>query len=53
MKNFLSVLGMDNFGGMNNMDRFSSSGMGRMNGKDTIFGVLSKRGTLSRFAGHF
>ncbi|XP_041791457.1 heterogeneous nuclear ribonucleoprotein M isoform X3 [Chelmon rostratus] len=24
--------GMDNFGGMNNMDRFSSSGMGRMNG---------------------
>ncbi|XP_078024916.1 heterogeneous nuclear ribonucleoprotein M isoform X2 [Epinephelus lanceolatus] len=24
--------GMDNFGGMNNMDRFGSSGMGRMNG---------------------
>lgn len=30
----MSALGMDNFGGMNNMDRFNSSGMGRMNGKD-------------------
>lgn len=29
-------LGMDNFGGMNNMDRFGSSGMGRMNGKETF-----------------
>ncbi|CAJ1060632.1 heterogeneous nuclear ribonucleoprotein M isoform X2 [Xyrichtys novacula] len=26
--------GMDNFGGMNNMDRFGSSGMGRMNGNN-------------------
>lgn len=25
---------MDNFGGMNNVDRFGSSGMGRMNGKE-------------------
>lgn len=33
---FFSVLGMDNFGGMNNMDRFGSSGMGRMNGKETL-----------------
>lgn len=31
-----SVVGMDNFGGMNNnMDRFGSSGVGRMNGKLT------------------
>lgn len=29
--------GMDNFGGMNNMDRFNSSGMGRMNGKECLF----------------
>lgn len=29
-----SVEGMDNFGGMNNnMDRFGSSGVGRMNGE--------------------
>lgn len=33
---FSTVLGMDNFGGMNNMDRFGSSGMGRMNGKETF-----------------
>lgn len=34
-ENFVfSVVGMDNFGGMNNnMDRFGSSGVGRMNGK--------------------
>jgi len=33
---FSSVQGMDNFaGGMNNMERFGSSGMGRMNGKET------------------
>lgn len=32
----LFVLGMDNFGGMNNMDRFNSSGMGRMNGKESL-----------------
>lgn len=31
---FFSVAGMDNFGGMNNMDRFGSSGMGRTNGKE-------------------
>ncbi|XP_041791456.1 heterogeneous nuclear ribonucleoprotein M isoform X2 [Chelmon rostratus] len=30
--------GMDNFGGMNNMDRFSSSGMGRMNEMDRGIG---------------
>lgn len=29
----MTDLGMDNFGGMNNMDRFNSSGMGRMNGE--------------------
>ncbi|XP_034064122.1 heterogeneous nuclear ribonucleoprotein M isoform X7 [Gymnodraco acuticeps] len=29
---FPSVPGMDNFGGMNNMERFGSSGMGRANG---------------------
>lgn len=36
---FLSV-GMDNFGGMNNMDRFGSSGMGRMNGGSFFRGTL-------------
>lgn len=31
----MSGLGMENFGGgMNNMERFNSSGMGRMNGKE-------------------
>ncbi|XP_019735734.1 heterogeneous nuclear ribonucleoprotein M isoform X2 [Hippocampus comes] len=30
--------GMDNFGGMNNMDRFGSSGMGRMNDMDRGIG---------------
>ncbi|XP_034560756.1 heterogeneous nuclear ribonucleoprotein M isoform X3 [Notolabrus celidotus] len=30
--------GMDNFGGMNNMERFSSSGMGRMNEMDRGIG---------------
>ncbi|XP_031163026.1 heterogeneous nuclear ribonucleoprotein M isoform X5 [Sander lucioperca] len=30
--------GMDNFGGMNNMDRFGSSGMGRMNEMDRGIG---------------
>ncbi|XP_070816454.1 heterogeneous nuclear ribonucleoprotein M [Chaetodon trifascialis] len=30
--------GMDNFGGMNNMDRFNSSGMGRMNEMDRGIG---------------
>ena len=35
---------MDNFGGMNNMDRFGPSGMGRMNGKwiDFFGGVLCR-----------
>lgn len=34
-----SVVGMDNFGGMNNnMDRFGSSGVGRMNGE--LIGAL-------------
>lgn len=46
-------IGMDNFGGMN-MDRFGSSGMGRMNGKQVLkthSALQSKRGTVSRFAG--
>lgn len=53
VETLLSVPGMDNFGGMNNMDRFGSSGMGRMNGKEMFSDGLSKRGTLSRYAGCF
>lgn len=48
-----SVQGMDNFGGMNNMERFGSSGMGRMNGEETRRAHRRRRGTLSRFAGCF
>lgn len=48
----ISVVGMENFGGMNNnMDRFGSSGVGRMNGEFSDPLVLSKRGTLGRLAG--
>ncbi|XP_034737793.1 heterogeneous nuclear ribonucleoprotein M isoform X4 [Etheostoma cragini] len=35
--------GMDNFGGMNNMDRFGSSGMGRMNEMDRGIGGAFER----------
>lgn len=45
----VSVVGMDNFGGMNNnMDRFGSSGVGRMNGE---FPDPLVRGTSGRVAG--
>lgn len=39
---------MDNFGGMNNMDRFGSSGMGRMNGEYVLEcrALRSKRETF-------
>lgn len=48
----VSVVGMDNFGGMNNnMDRFGSSGVGRMNGEFPAVLVMSKRGTLGPLAG--
>uniref|UniRef100_A0A3Q3LEP9 Heterogeneous nuclear ribonucleoprotein M n=1 Tax=Mastacembelus armatus TaxID=205130 RepID=A0A3Q3LEP9_9TELE len=39
---FRSVLGMDNFGGMNNMERFGSSGMGRMNDIGGIGGAFDR-----------
>ncbi|XP_077389927.1 heterogeneous nuclear ribonucleoprotein M isoform X1 [Festucalex cinctus] len=38
MGNRMGDLGMDNFGGMNNMDRFGASGMGRMNEMDRGIG---------------
>lgn len=48
----VSVVGMDNFGGMNNnMDRFGSSGVGRMNGGFPDALVIGKRGTLGCLAG--
>ncbi|XP_031163025.1 heterogeneous nuclear ribonucleoprotein M isoform X4 [Sander lucioperca] len=48
--------GMDNFGGMNNMDRFGSSGMGRMNGNslgmDRMNSGMDRLGTsMDRMAG--
>lgn len=51
-----SVLGMDNFGGMNNMDRFGSSGMGRMNGKEMFCDVShppKQAWNTATFLGHF
>lgn len=51
IKNFLSCgLGMDNFGGMNNMDRFGSgSGMGRMNGKESLTCVEHSKAGVRTF----
>nr|XP_046247364.1 heterogeneous nuclear ribonucleoprotein M isoform X5 [Scatophagus argus] len=48
--------GMDNFGGMNNMDRFGSSGMGRMNGNslgmDRMSSGMDRLGTsMDRMTG--
>lgn len=47
LKHSFPLLGMDNFGGMNNMDRFGSSGMGRMNGKDS--GVKDSKAGVEHF----
>ncbi|XP_042271855.1 heterogeneous nuclear ribonucleoprotein M isoform X3 [Thunnus albacares] len=48
--------GMDNFGGMNNMDRYGSSGMGRMNGNslgmDRMSSGMDRLGaSMDRMAG--
>lgn len=47
-----SLVGMDNFGGMNNnMDRFGSSGVGRMNGESSgVVWTLRHTGNTSMFS---
>lgn len=52
LNSVFSDVGMDNFGGMNNnMDRFGSSGVGRMNGEfwDAL-NTLSQTGNTSTFS---